>query len=97
MTGLFWSADSQWLGFFADTKLKKIALDGGAPIPLCDAPPNGTGTWSESGDILFGSLSRRVPIRRVSSDGTNVPERFPSTIEPLQACSCFALLGLMRQ
>jgi eukaryotic-like serine/threonine-protein kinase len=34
----FFSPDGQWLGFFADAKLKKISLSGGAPVSLCDAP-----------------------------------------------------------
>src|SRR5580704_9371928 len=33
----FFSADSQWIGFFADGKLKKISVRGGAPVALCDA------------------------------------------------------------
>ena len=32
----FFSPDGQWLGFFADGKLKKIAVAGGAPRTLAD-------------------------------------------------------------
>jgi dipeptidyl aminopeptidase/acylaminoacyl peptidase len=32
--GPFFSPDGQWLGFFADGKLKKIAVTGGAPVTL---------------------------------------------------------------
>jgi hypothetical protein len=31
----FFSVDSQWIGFQADGKLKKISVHGGAPIVLC--------------------------------------------------------------
>ena len=32
------SPDGQWIGFFADGKLKKSRMAGGSPIVLCDAP-----------------------------------------------------------
>ena len=34
----FFSPDGQWIGFFADGKMKKISVQGGAPVVLCDAP-----------------------------------------------------------
>src|SRR6185369_15944502 len=33
----FWSPDGQFIAFFADDKLKKVAVSGGAPQTLCDA------------------------------------------------------------
>ena len=33
----FFSPDGQWVGFFADGKLKKISVQGGAATTLCDA------------------------------------------------------------
>ena len=33
----FFSLDGRWIGFFADSKLKKVSLDGGAPVALADA------------------------------------------------------------
>src|SRR5262249_49936176 len=32
----FWSPDSQWIGFFVDTMLKKIKLSGGPALKLCN-------------------------------------------------------------
>ena len=32
----FFSPDGQWLGFFADGKLKKISVQGGGAVTLCD-------------------------------------------------------------
>ena len=49
----FWSPDSRSIGFFADGKLKKIALDGGPPVTLCDAPSGRGGSWSRDGAIIF--------------------------------------------
>ena len=34
----FFSPDGEWVAFFADAKLKKVALSGGAPVTLCDTP-----------------------------------------------------------
>jgi len=38
----FFSPAGDWIGFFADGKLKKISVEGGATVALCDAP-NGRG------------------------------------------------------
>src|SRR4030095_5845833 len=36
--GPFFSPDGQWIAFFADGKLRKIAATGGPAVTLCDAP-----------------------------------------------------------
>jgi eukaryotic-like serine/threonine-protein kinase len=64
----FFSPESQWLGFFAGGKLKKIAVQGGAVVSLCDAPTGRGGTWSEDGTIIF-SPDLRSPLLKVSSAG----------------------------
>jgi Tol biopolymer transport system component len=68
-SGQFWSPDSRFLAFFADGKLKKIDVAGGAPSTICDASLNSTGSWSSTGDILFGAITPRGPIKRVSNGG----------------------------
>jgi serine/threonine protein kinase len=42
----FWSHDNRFIGFFAAGKLKKVAIGGGPPIALCDAPSGRGGSWS---------------------------------------------------
>ena len=59
----FWSPDGHHIGFFADSKLKRVSLDGTTSMTLCDAPLEARGgTWSDEGQILFadayGGLSR---------------------------------------
>jgi len=49
----FWSPDSRFIGFFAQGKLKKIALAGGPAQTLCDAPSGRGGTWNREGVIVF--------------------------------------------
>jgi Tol biopolymer transport system component len=50
--GPFFSPDGLSVGFFAGGKLKKIVLDGGDPVILCDAPAGRGATWSEDGSII---------------------------------------------
>jgi serine/threonine protein kinase len=65
----FWSPDSSFVAFFAQGKLKKVAVAGGLPQTICDyadALPTG-GAWSRAGTILFSSSAGGV--YRVSADG----------------------------
>jgi prepilin-type processing-associated H-X9-DG protein len=48
----FWSHDSKSIGFFADGKLKRLAIDGGIPVSLCDLPSLNSATWSRAGIIV---------------------------------------------
>jgi Tol biopolymer transport system component len=60
----FFSPDGEWLGFFVGNELKKVALSGGMPTALSDAPPVSFGaTWAPDGAIFFaprpnGGLAR---------------------------------------
>jgi hypothetical protein len=51
----FWSPDSHALAFFADDMLKKLAVSGGPPQPLCPAPRARGGTWGHGGRVLFSA------------------------------------------
>jgi serine/threonine protein kinase len=62
----FWSPDSRFLAFFADSKLKKIERTGGPAQTLCDAQGTVGGTWNSKGDILIGALDQ---VLRVSETG----------------------------
>jgi Tol biopolymer transport system component len=65
----FWSPDGQSVGFFAGGKLMKVALRGGAPVALADAPDPRGGTWNAAGIILFQPLYRDSSLFRVPSAG----------------------------
>lgn len=69
--GPFFSPDSQWLGFFAEGKLKKISVNGGAATTLADAPSNRGADWGEHG-IVFAPIAR-AGLFSVSAAG-GVPE-----------------------
>jgi eukaryotic-like serine/threonine-protein kinase len=58
-----WSPDGQWIAFFADAKLKRIAASGGSVQTICDAPDGRGASWNDSGVIVFaanilGALSK---------------------------------------
>ena len=53
---LFWSPDGLFVGFFAEGKLKKVAVSGGPAQVLCEAPFGNAGTWSANGVILFSEV-----------------------------------------
>jgi serine/threonine protein kinase len=65
----FWSPDSRYIGFFAQRKLKKIAISGGPPQTLCDALEGRGGSWSKADVIVFSPLSAAGEIQRVSAAG----------------------------
>jgi len=65
----FFSPDGQWIAFFAEGKLKKVAVDGGATVTLCEARDDRGGTWAEDGTIVFTPFQMGVGLSRVSSAG----------------------------
>ena len=70
---LFWSPDSQSLGFFANDQLKTVRVSGGAPVIICEARVGQapSGAWSHNGVILFGGLG---PLRKVGvNPGKSTP------------------------
>jgi Tol biopolymer transport system component/predicted Ser/Thr protein kinase len=66
----FWSPDGRSLGFFADFKLKRIDLGGGAPQTVVAVSNEITaqGTWSDEGVILYAG-STNGPLFRVPASG----------------------------
>ena len=68
----FWAADSRAVAFFADGKLKRTDLAGGAPQTIADAPAPRGGTWSHDGTIVFAPASAGGLMRVASTGGTPV-------------------------
>jgi Tol biopolymer transport system component len=64
----FWSPDSRHIAFFAEGKLRRLAVAGGSPQLICDAPDGRGGSWSRSGIIVFAPQGSG-PLLRVSADG----------------------------
>ena len=68
----FWSPDSRSVGFFANTKLKRIDLSGGSAQTVCDAPSNVSGAWSRDGTIVFSRGVASGLYRVPTAGGTPV-------------------------
>ena len=64
----FFSADGRSIGFFADGKLKRVALDGGAPVTLADAPNPRGSTWAAD-DFIYLTPRNNTGVWRVPAGG----------------------------
>ncbi|HET9041220.1 MAG TPA: protein kinase [Gemmatimonadales bacterium] len=69
----FFSPDGVWIAFTAQGKLRKVRVEGGAPIVLADSRWGG-GSWAPDGTIIY-SQSYKSGLWRVSAGG--------GTAEPL--------------
>jgi len=69
-SSVFYSPDGKSIGFFAEDRLKRVELGGGAPVTICEVPPGvgHSGTWGRGGDILFASVQGEA-IHRVATSG----------------------------
>jgi hypothetical protein len=65
----FWSPDSRYIGFFAQLKLKKVAVSGGPAQSLCDAGLGNGGTWNSEDEILFSTGGLGSSLQRVHATG----------------------------
>ena len=90
---IFFSPDGNWIAFSADNKLKKIRVDGGDAITLCDVTTTyRSGDWTEDGHIVFASSSRsglsRVsanggkpePVTTLNQEAGEITHRFPQVL-----------------
>jgi eukaryotic-like serine/threonine-protein kinase len=64
----FWSPDSRNIGFFSDTKLKRVGAEGGPVLTLTDVVDGRGGTWNRDGVIIF-SADSFGPLFRVNASG----------------------------
>jgi Tol biopolymer transport system component/predicted Ser/Thr protein kinase len=65
----FFSPDGEWIGFFADGRLKKISVEGGAAVTLCNAGDPEGASWGDDGNIVATLDGRYGGLWRVSSSG----------------------------
>jgi hypothetical protein len=65
----FFSPDSGWIGFFADSKLKKVSVQGGAAVTLSEATPNPRGaSWGEDDGIVLAVVPS-TGLSRIPASG----------------------------
>jgi serine/threonine-protein kinase len=99
----FMSFDGRWAGFWADGKLKKIALDGGAPVVLCDATDLLGASWGEDDSIIAalgvpGQLSRvpaagGEPVVAFDLTGESTIVRWPQLLPRAESVIYTAMTG----
>jgi serine/threonine-protein kinase len=65
----FFSPDGQWIGFFADGKLKKIPVEGGSAVTLCDAPDPEGASWGDDGNIVAAFNQGTTGLVQIPSRG----------------------------
>jgi serine/threonine protein kinase/Tol biopolymer transport system component len=76
----FWSPDGQTLGFFADGKLRKVALSGGTAVALAEGTLNARGAaWGRNGTILYAPNANSPIYSVAETGGTPVQVTFPDT------------------
>jgi serine/threonine-protein kinase len=64
----FVSPDGRWLGFWAAGKLKKISVDGGSPVALCEAVDMFGASWVDEGFII-AALHPTYGLWRIPATG----------------------------
>jgi serine/threonine-protein kinase len=64
----FFSPDGNWIGFFAEGKLKKTSLLGGAPQTICEVQRAREGCWLEDDTIVFAD-EQKYGLWQVTASG----------------------------
>jgi serine/threonine-protein kinase len=64
----FLSPDGRWIGFWEGGKLKKVSVNGGVPVTLCDAANTFGADWGPDDEIVFSS-GRNLGLSRISGEG----------------------------
>ena len=65
----FFSPDGRWLAFYADGELKRVAVTGGVPLTICEAPPVWSASWGEGDTIVFATTLATSGLWLVSANG----------------------------
>jgi len=73
----FFSPDGQSVGFFAEGKLKKVALSGGAPFTLCIAASNRGASWGPDNNIIFSPAATSGLFEVAATGGKPKPLTSP--------------------
>jgi serine/threonine-protein kinase len=70
--GAFWSPDSKWIGFWAAGELRKVSVEGGAPVVLCRAPDLLGASRADDGSII-ASINASARLVRISGSSGGEP------------------------
>jgi serine/threonine-protein kinase len=69
--GLFMSPEGQWVGFFDEMTMRKVAITGGSPVTIAATDGGGPrgATWGADGVIVYATDARGTGLQRVSAAG----------------------------
>ena len=79
------SPDGQWVVFFDGNRLKKVAVSGGAPVPLMEAAIFAGVAWPDDRSLLVGSGVRQGLLRGSADGGAPKQILAPSGSETFYA------------
>ena len=65
----FFSPDSQWIGYFDSSTLKKVSIAGGAAITICQSAITRGASWGDDNSIVFATTDTTSGLLRVSAGG----------------------------
>jgi eukaryotic-like serine/threonine-protein kinase len=68
------SPDGEWVAFESSGKLRKVRLDGSAPIAIADAGAANGCDWSQQDELIIGSEVGKRGLSRVSAGGGDLVE-----------------------
>jgi Tol biopolymer transport system component len=68
--GPFFSPDGRSLAFFSENNLKRVSVQGGEPVTICEARIPHGGSWGPDDTIVFAD-SEGTRLSRVSASGGN--------------------------
>jgi serine/threonine-protein kinase len=69
----FFSPDGRWIGFVGGGKLRKVSVEGGAAIALCDAQNARGVSWGDDDNIVFAPSVNNSLWRIPAAGGTPTP------------------------
>ena len=64
----FFSPDGEWIGFFGGNQLRKVPVQGGAPVALAAARVPRGASWGDDGNIVAG-LTNGGGLSVIAADG----------------------------
>jgi serine/threonine-protein kinase len=70
----FFSPDGEWVGFYADGRLSRVALGGGPPLTITETQTNFRGASWGDGDIVILTRSTSSPLFRVPAAGGDITQ-----------------------
>jgi len=88
----FFSPDGRWIGFFAAGKLRKVAVAGGMPVVVAEAPQPFGAVWLPDGHIVFAA-SERGGLMRVTEGGGDAEQLTVPSADAGEVRHCWPALA----